>query len=180
MTKITFSEKELEQIRSYYEAELLAADDYVKGIKEILAKLRPDQEKKAAPIGAAAGAKVKPAKETGKKRGRPSKAKTEEPTKTEEPKPKEKRGRKRKVAVKKVTPEIQPAVMVEMAKAAPEKKAVTSTKRKKRPRISGYRQKGVYLTNLSKPLPRKPAEVNQIPEEPITPEAVPEVSTETT
>ena len=64
MKSIKFSESELEFLQNHYELELLDAENYVGEIKNILKKLGTIEKEITI---------EKPAKNTGKKRGRPAK-----------------------------------------------------------------------------------------------------------
>lgn len=103
-----------------------------------------------------------PAIESPKKRGRKP-AVNVDTVKTIEsmPKVREKRGAGKKVVEpKKILLEIPSEVPVEKIAidVKREKPAVPVAPKPKSKRKSNYRRKGVYLTNLSKPLPKKPIE----------------------
>jgi adenylate kinase len=148
MKSIKFSESELEFLQTHYEMELLDAENYVGEVKNILKKLGVIEKEIA---------KEKPAKSTGKKRGRPKKQANEKISvaesqvlpvvKKEKKAATKKAGGKKpatKAAPKKVAKKDAPvkAIKTPVAKAAPKVKKATSAKR-----VTGKKVKPAGKTN---------------------------------
>jgi hypothetical protein len=146
MPTIKFSDKELEYLRSSYQAELKATMKYIEEIRRIVAKLGGTAKSQL--ITAIAS---KPDTKKSKKRGRPKKNEIIF-SKTKESKPVTKRKPGRPPKVK-----IEAEKKKEVASSDNNIKA-PSKKTKKRRGKSKSRWSGITLANLSKPLKVKSSE----------------------
>ena len=158
MKSIKFNESELEFLKNHYELELSDAENYVSEIKNILKKLGVIEKEIV---------KEKPAKTTGKKRGRPRKEKpADEQHVTPAPaKPEKKAGRKTR-KVKKAARKAVKAKPVETKSvvAAPAKPAVKKAAKKVAKKVVKSAKKPVKKAapKIEKPAPAPipaPAEV---------------------
>jgi hypothetical protein len=166
MPTIKFSDKELENLRLTYMAELQGAIDYVDKIRRIIVKLGGsaiEKQQKDLPV------QKEPKK--GRKRGRPAKKKPapyngeELTTLTEKKKP----GRPKKQNAKKVKKQTKtaPSLKSEEPKISEAKKKVV---KKKRSRKNSSRWGGVRLAPMGKPLKKAtPVETTQPVVEPQLP-----------
>jgi hypothetical protein len=140
MPEIKLTQQEFDLLRSYFEYELEEAQQYIKQLKSIIRKLNAyDKPTIVHPIPATQGIE----KSTEKKIGHPAEVTVEAHVKTEAPKPKAKRGRPKKV-------------MGDQLESMSSKPLPAAPPKPRRKRKSNYRQQGVFLTSLSKPLPKLP------------------------
>jgi hypothetical protein len=162
MRTIKLTDKELDHLRSFYEMELAEATRYVEQVKAIIAKLNPvmttetittkPSRKKRVQKTRILAEKVTTVKEKIQKSAEPKDI-TAVPALPLVPK---KRGRK--PANKELTLPQEPTVVaapppVVPPVAIPAAPVVAKLKKKRK---GNYKRKGVFLTNWSKPLPRKP------------------------
>jgi len=170
MKSIKFTDQELEFIRDQYQLELEEAENYVESLRNIIKKLGTPKTTKVS----------EPVEKPPKKRGRKPKLIKEEviskPIKKVR-KPRKDKGGIRVKPIKPVKSEVQSKVPVLKTDEKSKKKLTPKKKTKKR----SYKQKGIYLTPLSKPLKKKsvvetpsPIETSPPIETPLPTETTPE------
>ena len=161
MKAINFTEQELDHLQRYYQIELVEAEKDVESIKTILSKLVESKpvktevitEKKQGKRGQKPDVIIegKPVQEV--KRGRKPKVKVEETIK-----------KKRKPRKEKVKPVLEetpvPESILPTIVSKPDKPIIPKKSFKKRKQ---FKRRGVILTPMGKPLPKKAAETELPP-----------------
>ena len=145
MNKIKLTDSEIAHLYNFYEMELREVTLYVKQVKNILTKLRPVNEKvqnKHVRVK-----KVTHVKEKAQKSEEPTNIKSVQSL-TLEPK---KRGRR--PIIKGISATQEPTLVPDIQPIVP---PATVAKKPKKKRKVSFKRQGVYLSNWSKPLPRKP------------------------